>query len=82
MVGPHGVDFLDLLAERHCLVYDELDELVRGGFASEQFELLINGASPRNDDEKSNLQKAPLVLAQSCCEGSARSWHRAGRDLW
>jgi hypothetical protein len=57
MVGPHGIDLLNLLAERRGFVHDELKELVRCGFARQQFELLVDCATPHDDDTRSNLQE-------------------------
>ena len=58
VIGSHSIHFLNLFAEGHGLVDDELEELVRGGLAGKQFELLMNGTSPRNYDEESNLETA------------------------
>lgn len=55
MVRAYGVDFLDLLAEGDGLVDDELDEFVWRGLPGKELELLVDGASPRDNDEESNL---------------------------
>ncbi len=55
VVRAHGVDFLDLLAEGDGLVDDELDEFVWRGLPGEELELLVDGASPRDNDEEGNL---------------------------
>ena len=57
VVRAYGVDLLDLVAERHRLVDDELQELVRRGLAREQFELLIDGPTPEEHDAEGELQR-------------------------
>ena len=55
MVRADGVDLLNLVAERHRLVDDELQELVRRGLAREQLELSVDRAAPRDDDAGADL---------------------------
>lgn len=35
MVRTHGVDLLDVAAEHHRLVNQQLDEVMRGGFSGQ-----------------------------------------------
>ena len=58
VIGSHSIHFFNFFTEGHGLVDDELEELVWGGLASKQFELLMNGTPPRDDDEESNLETA------------------------
>ena len=58
MIGSHSIHLLNLFTEGHGLVDNELEELVWGGLASKQFELLMDGTSPRDDDKESNLEAA------------------------
>lgn len=50
MIRPHSIDLLNLIAECQRFVYDQLDEVVRCGFACEEFELEVNGSDPGSDD--------------------------------
>ena len=55
VIGSHSIHFLNFFTEGHGLVDDELEEIVRGSLACKQFELLMNGTPPRDDDKESNL---------------------------
>ena len=55
MVRPNGVDLLDLVAEGHRLVDEELHEIVRGRLAREQLELPVDRRAPREDDSHGEL---------------------------
>ena len=55
VVRSHGVDLFDLVAEGDGLVDDELDEVVRRGFAGEQLELAVDGVPPREDHASGDL---------------------------
>lgn len=81
MVRAHGVDLLDLVAERHRLVDEELEKVVRRRLAREQLELPVHRARPRRDDPKRDLQassererarSAKAWLASNCPRGYAQ----------
>ena len=55
VVRADGVDLLDLVAERHRLVDDELQKLVRRGLAREQLELLVDRLPPEKHDAEGKL---------------------------
>lgn len=55
LVCAYSIDLLDLVAERDGVVDEELQELVRGRFPSQQLELVVNGARPRKDDTERDL---------------------------
>ena len=81
VIGSHSIHFLNLFAEGHGLVDDELEELVRGGLAGKQLELLMNGTSPRYYDKESNLETAQSDVGWDSRKGSVRSWHREDQGL-
>ena len=56
VVRSHGIYFLDLVAEGHRLVDDELEELVRGRLSGKELELFVDGVSPRKNDASSDLE--------------------------
>ena len=58
VVRSHGVNFLDLIAEGDGLVDDELDKLVGSGLSGQQFELLVDRASPRDNDKQRDLRNS------------------------
>lgn len=33
MVRPHCIDLLDIVTERRCFIYDELQKIMRCGFS-------------------------------------------------
>jgi hypothetical protein len=55
MVRADGIDLFDLVAERRRLVNQKLDELVRGGFSGQQFELSVDPIRPSDADANRNL---------------------------
>ena len=61
MVRAHGVDLLDLVAERDRLVDEELDKVVRRGLAREQLELAVDRARPRRDDPGRDLPQSRSI---------------------
>ena len=44
VVSPNCINLLDLIRERHCLVSNELDEVVWCALSSEELELEVNRA--------------------------------------
>ena len=46
MIGAHGVDFLDLVAECHRLVHQQVHEFLWGGLAREKLELSVDDMAP------------------------------------
>ena len=73
MVRAYGVDLLDLVAERHRLVDDELQELVRRGLAREEFELLVDGPTPEEHDAEGELRRLGISEARRGRSESART---------
>ena len=57
MIRPHRVNLLDLVAESHGLVNDELQKLVRCGFAGEERELAVHCAGPGDYDADCDLRE-------------------------
>lgn len=55
MIRAHGVDFFDLVAERHRVVDEQLQELVWCRFASEELELVVDSARPCHNDAECDL---------------------------
>lgn len=55
MVRPHGVHLLDLVAERHRLVRQQLDKLVRCALSCEQLELFVDRAYPGENHSRGDL---------------------------
>ena len=56
VIGANGIDFLDFLAECHCLVNDELKEIVRGRFSRQKLKLSVDSTTPGQNNPNSNLQ--------------------------
>ena len=56
MVRAHGVDLLDLVAERRRLVYEQLQKLVRRALAGEELELAVYRARPCGNDAERDLR--------------------------
>jgi hypothetical protein len=50
MIRSYGVNLIELIAKCESFVDDELQELVRGGFACQKLELLVDRAPPGYDD--------------------------------
>lgn len=55
MVCSNRVHLLDLVRERRSFVDEQLYEIMRGGFSSEQLELFIDRPAPCNNNTCSNL---------------------------
>lgn len=55
MVGANGIDLLDLVAERHRLVNQELNEFVRGRFSGQQLEFSVDPVDPGAANAGANL---------------------------
>ena len=69
MVRADGVDLLDLVAERHRLINDELQELVRRGLAREQLELLVDRLAPEKHHAEGELSgRASAMEDKNVCE--------------
>ena len=64
MVRAHGVDLLDLVAERRRLVDEQLQELVRRALAREELELAVDGARPGENDAEGDLRRGNLVSTE------------------
>ena len=58
MIRPHRIQLLNLVAKRHRLVYDELQELVRRGLSGEERELRVHRSGPGDDDANCNLGRS------------------------
>lgn len=50
MICAHGIHFLDLVAERHRVVHEQLDKVAGRRLAGEQLELGVDGVSPSEHD--------------------------------
>ena len=57
VIRSDRIQLLDLVAERHRLVDDELEELVRCRFSGEQRELGEHGSGPGDDDADGDLRR-------------------------
>jgi hypothetical protein len=55
VICPNGINLFDLIGECERLVEDEVQEFVGGGFAGQQFKLVVDGSAPSNDDSKCDL---------------------------
>jgi hypothetical protein len=55
MIRPDGVYLLDLVAERHRLVDQKLDEFARSRFSGQEFKLSINPVDPSPADTCGDL---------------------------
>lgn len=55
MVCTNGIDLFDLVAERHRLVNEKLNEIVRGRFSGQQFEFSVDPIDPSATDAGANL---------------------------
>jgi len=55
MVRANGIDLFDLAAERHRFVNQKLNEMIRGGFSGQQFELFVDPIDPSAADAGTNL---------------------------
>jgi hypothetical protein len=56
MVRTDSVDLFDLIAERHRVVNQKLDEIMRGGFSGQQFEFSVYPIDPSSTDTGGNLR--------------------------
>ena len=64
VVGADGVDLLDLVAEGHGLVDEELDKVMRRRLAREELELAVDGARPGENDAEGDLRRGNLVSTE------------------
>ena len=55
MVCSDCVDLFDLIAKRHCLVNQKLNEVMRGGFSGQQFKFSVDPVDPRATDAAADL---------------------------
>jgi hypothetical protein len=55
VVRANGIDLFDLVAERHRLVNQKLDKIMRGGFSGQQFEFSVDPVDPSATDAGANL---------------------------
>ena len=55
MVGPDGVNLLDIVRERGRLVYQELQELMRRRLSGEKAKLKVDCAPPGENHTGRNL---------------------------
>jgi hypothetical protein len=62
MIGSDGIDANNLIAKRGCFVGDELQEVVRGRFSSQEFKLLIHRSAPGRDDAQCDLKNRRMLL--------------------
>ena len=72
MVRAHGVDLLDLVAERERLVEDELQELGWCGPPGEQPELLIDRRPPEEDHAHGELVPTLVNRTEGQGKGDAQ----------
>ena len=61
MVGPDGVNLLDIVRECRRLVYQELQELMRRRLSGEKAKLQVDRASPGENHAGRNLQRRSSV---------------------
>jgi hypothetical protein len=61
VVRSDGIDLFNLVAERHRLVNQKLNEVVRGGFSSQQFEFSVDPIDPSATDAAANLGVGMVV---------------------
>lgn len=80
MICAHGIHFLDLVAERHRVVHEQLDKVAGRRLAGEQLELGVDGVSPSEHDTEGDL-----AGVWSKCAGRiscyARGYHPWGQAL-
>jgi len=55
VVRANGIDLFNLVAERHRLVNQELNEVMRGGFSGQKLKLLVDPVDPSATDASANL---------------------------
>lgn len=55
VISANGINFLDFVAECHCLVNDKLKEVMRGRFPRQKLKLSVDSATPGRDNPESNL---------------------------
>jgi hypothetical protein len=56
MISADGVDLFDLVAERRGVVDEQLQKVVRRGFAGEELELAVDRARPGGNNAGCDLQ--------------------------
>lgn len=66
VIGANGIDFLDFLAECHCLINDKPKEIVRGRFSRQKLKLSVDSAAPGRNNPNGNLRASRL---RSCLWG-------------
>ena len=69
MVRAHGIDLVDLLVERHRLIDDQLQEIVRGRLSGEQLEFLVDRARPQHDHARRDLVNQSSLDSVHGCMG-------------
>ena len=55
MVCSDGIDLFNLVAERHRLVNQKLNEIMRGGFSGQQFKFSVDPVDPSAADAAADL---------------------------
>ena len=55
MVRANGIDLFDFVAERHRIVNEKLNEIVRGRFSGQQFKFSVDPVDPSATDAGGNL---------------------------
>lgn len=55
VVRPYSINFLNLIAEGHSFVDDELQEVVWRRLPSQESKLFVDSVTPGNDDSSANL---------------------------
>ena len=84
MICADGIYLLDLLAEGHCFVDDELQEVVRRGLAREELKLAVDRARPRDNDSRGDLRRrssvSPTVLSQRAWRGKGEEGEKASKE--
>jgi hypothetical protein len=57
MICSYSIDLIELVAERHCLVNQELEEVMRCRLSGQKLELSVNRSTPGDDDSQGNLME-------------------------
>lgn len=55
MVCSDGIDLFNLVAERHRLVDQKLNEVMRGGFSGQQLKFSVDSVDPSATDAAADL---------------------------
>ena len=77
MVSPHSIHLVYFVRERHRLVDEQLEEVVRRGLSGEQLELLVHRPVPGDDHPGCDLFREPKHTGER--EGGRGS---KGRCQW